>query len=71
MNRVCQTKSLGIHIDQYLSWSKHVSENARTISSGALKRLRPYICVDTAILLYMYKVLSNRISTIAALFGTV
>ena len=54
INRVCHTKSLGIHIDQYLSWSKHVNETARTISSGigALERFRPYICVDTAILLY-------------------
>ena len=44
INRVCHTKSLGIHIDQYLSWSKHVNETARTISSGigALERLRPY-----------------------------
>ena len=54
INRVCDTKSLGIHIKEYLSWSKHFNEIARTNSSGigALKRLRPYICVDTAILLY-------------------
>ena len=50
INGVCDTKSLGIHIDQYLSWFKHVDEIARTISSGigALRRLRPYICVHTA-----------------------
>ena len=34
INRVCKTKSLGIYIDQYLSWSKHVNEIAKTISSG-------------------------------------
>ena len=33
------------------SWSKHVKEIARTISSG-IGALRPYICVDAAILLY-------------------
>ena len=50
INRVCDTKSLGIHIDQYLSWLKYVDEIARTLSSGtsALRRLRPYICVHTA-----------------------
>ena len=54
INRVCHTKSLGIHIDHYLSLSKHVNEIARVISSsiGALKRLRSFICEDTAILLY-------------------
>ena len=48
------TKSLGLYIDQNLSWSKHVNETAKIISSGigALKRLRPFICDDTAILLY-------------------
>ena len=47
---VCDIKSLGIHIDQYLSWFKHVDEIPRTISFciGALRRLRPYICVHTA-----------------------
>ena len=54
INRVCNTKSLGIYMDQNLSWSKHVNEIAKTISSGigALKRLRPFISEDTAILLY-------------------
>ena len=39
---------------QNLSWSKHVNETAKIISSGigALKILRPFICDDTAILLY-------------------
>ena len=51
--RVPHTKSL-IYIDQNLSWSKHVNETAKTVSSGirALKRLRPFICEDTAVLLY-------------------
>ena len=50
INRVCDTKSLGVHIDKYLSCLKHVDEIARTISPGigALRRLRPYICVHKA-----------------------
>ena len=54
INKVCHTRSLGIHIDQHLSWTKHVNEIARVVSSGigALKRLRPFICEDSAILLY-------------------
>ena len=54
INRVCHTKSLGIYIDQHLSWTKNVNEIARIVSSGigALKRLRPFICEDSAILLY-------------------
>ena len=53
IDRVPHTKSLGI--DQNLSWSKYVNENAKIISSagiGALKRLSPFICEDTAILLH-------------------
>ena len=54
IDRVPHTKSLGVYIDQNLSWSKHVNETAKIISSGirALKRLRPFICKETAILLY-------------------
>jgi len=53
IDRVPHTKSLGVYIDQNLSWSKHVNETAKITSSGvgALKRLRPFICEDTAILL--------------------
>ena len=54
IDRVPHTKSLGVYIDQNLSWSKHVNKTAKIISSGigALKRLRPFICKETAILLY-------------------
>ena len=52
---MCVCVSLGIFIDQNLSWSKHVNEIAKTISSGkgALKRLRPFVSEDMAILLYL------------------
>ena len=51
---VPHTKSLGVYFNQNLSWSKHVNETAKIVSPGvgALKRLRPFICEDTAILLY-------------------
>jgi len=51
---VPHTKSLGVYFDQNFSWSKHVNETAKIISSGigALERLRPFICEETAILLY-------------------
>ena len=54
IDTVPHTKSLGVYIDQNLSWSKHINETAKTISSGigALKRLRSFICNYTAILLY-------------------
>ena len=34
VKRVSDTKPLGIYIDQNVSWSKHVNEIAKTISSG-------------------------------------
>ena len=54
IDRVPHTKSLGLYINQNLSWYKHVNKTAKIISSGmgALKRLRPFICDDTTILLY-------------------
>ena len=52
IDRVPHTKSLGLYINQNLSWSKHVNETAKIISSGIVKRLRLCICDDTAILLH-------------------
>ena len=39
IKRVSQAKSLGLLIDEYLSWTKHIDEKSKTISSaiGALK----------------------------------
>ena len=71
IDRVPHTKSLGVYIDQNLSWSKHVNETAKIISSGigALKRLRPFICEETE---YCYiELLLNHILIIAVLCGTV
>ena len=71
LDRVPHTKSLGLNIDQNLSWSKHVNETAKIISSGigALKRLRPFICDDTEY--YYIEPLLNHILIITVLCGTV
>ena len=54
IKRVDHTKSLGLTIDAQLSWSKHVDEISKKVSSaiGALKRVRPFIPTDVAIQIY-------------------
>ena len=54
IKRVVHTKSLGLTIDAHLSWGKHVEEICKKVSSaiGALKRVRPFISKETAILIY-------------------
>ena len=51
IKRVDHTKSLGLTIDVHLSWSKHVEEICKKVSSaiGALKRVRPFLSEGTAI----------------------
>ncbi len=47
-------QTLGMTIDQHLTWSRHVEEKSKKISStiGALKRIRPFITIDTANKIY-------------------
>ena len=54
IKQVGHTKSLGSTIDDHLSWSKHVDEWNKKISSAieALKRIRPYILLHTAVQIY-------------------
>ena len=54
IKRVDHTKSLGLVIDDRFSWSKHVEEISRKVFSsiGALKRVRPFISINTAVQLY-------------------
>lgn len=54
ISRVNETKSLGVYIDETLSWKKHIDEISKKISSGigALKRLRPFISQSTAVKIY-------------------
>lgn len=54
IERVRHTKSLGLTIDDRLSWSKHIDELCKKISSGvgALKQVRPFISTSTAVQIY-------------------
>ena len=54
ISRVEHTKSLGLNIDDRPSWSNHIKDPCRKISSaiGALRRIRPLISQSTAVQLY-------------------
>ena len=49
-----QSKSLGLIIDENLSWKAHIHEISKKVSSGigALKRARPFVSMDTTIKIY-------------------
>ena len=51
---VHKVKSLGLLIDEHLTWKDHVDETVKKISKaiGALKRVRPFISVKTALQIY-------------------
>ena len=51
IKRVDHAKSLGLYIDKNLSWSKHIEEISKKISSGigALKRIRSFIFQNNAV----------------------
>ena len=52
--RITSTKSLGLHIDEALSWSKHIEEISKKLSSaiGALKRARHYVPTSSLQIMY-------------------
>ena len=54
IKKVSETETLGMVIDQHLTWSRHVVEKSKKISSGigAVKRIRPFITTDTANKIY-------------------
>ncbi len=49
INRVNHVKSLGLNIDENLSWNKHIEIISKKIASGigALKRMRPFVPSST------------------------
>ena len=54
IKRVDRTKSLGLTINDRLSWSNRVDEICKKVSSaiGALKRIRHFISANTALQIY-------------------
>ena len=48
------SKALGLNIDEYLSWKEHIHEISKKVASniGALKRVRLFISMHTAIKMY-------------------
>ena len=54
INQSNQSKSLGLIIDENLSWKVHIYAISKKASSGisALKRVRPFVSMHTAIRIY-------------------
>ena len=70
INQGNQSKSLGLIIDENLSWKVHIHEISKKVSSGigSLKRVRGHLFECTLQLIYT-KVLSSHTSIVAALYG--
>ena len=54
IQRTNSSKSLGVFIDERLSWAYHIENIAKKDSStiGGLKRARPYVQQDILLLVY-------------------
>ena len=54
IKRVNEAKSLGVQIDEHLTWARHVENISKKIASaiGALKRVRQFIDTNTALKIY-------------------
>jgi len=49
IDKVSQVKSLGVYLDENLSWNRQINELTKKIASGigALKRVRSFVAVET------------------------
>ena len=54
IKQVSHTKSLGVHIDENLTWNVHIEKLCKKVASGigALKRIRPFVQPSTMQLIY-------------------
>ena len=61
IKRVKETKALGVYIDEYLSWNKHIDIISKKISSGigAVRKLKPHVDHNTLICAYNTLVLPH------------
>ena len=61
IKKVKEAKSLGLLIDEHLSWAKHIEEISKKISSaiGALKHIRPFNSESYALQIYKALILPH------------
>ena len=61
ITKVKEAKSLGVIIDEHLSWSNHIDALSKKISSaiGALKRIKTFISEHTALQIYQALILPH------------
>ena len=54
IHRVSTTKSLGVVIDENLTWSSHIDKLTKKVASGigAIKRLRSFVSSETLYFIY-------------------
>ena len=54
IKRVSSAKSLGVTVDERLSWDKHIDEKSKKIAAaiGALKRVLPFISPTSSTLIH-------------------
>ena len=54
IKQVSQAKSLGVYVDENLSWTTHINGITKKIASsiGALKRVRPFVPVNTLMTIF-------------------
>ena len=54
LDRVSTTKSLGVLLDENLTWSSHINKMTKRIASGigAIKRLRSFVSLETLHVIY-------------------
>ena len=54
ISQVPSTKSLGVYIDENLTWNVHIEKLSKKIASGigALKRIRPFVPHKTLLFIY-------------------
>ena len=54
LDRVSTTKSLGVLLDENLTWSSHINKMTKRIASGigTIKQLRPFVSLETLHVIY-------------------
>ena len=59
ITRVKSAKSIGVYIDERLSWAEHIDYLSKKISSAiaGLRQVRPFISIETALIIYQSLIL--------------